>query len=497
MRAQIRNDAAGWDDPTCSELGCGLQAESEPTDLSKIRGNYTHDDTDVRGGTVQSQEYADKHGYKLIATISMANDYNGYIATYRDFMNHDHYRKALTGWGPHSSDYYATRLTRMGHALKGDEESRAKIDGETDLTKADPAWAPIIVKEIADQAIEEARVTAVAEAAGAGVAAYDATLPDDGAGDAPITREPQDIERFDAATFEWVGGNNYTDNPVVTVERKVNGGWETFADQSGEVPVTVAYPGGRAGLDESTPGAVAGGVVNYRAGGQVWKWTATFEAFVSWFPLVDPQGRAYDATPAGTYRFVVHGKWRQGGADADYERVSDEFEVLPWSGLTVENAKVDNEGHVTFDAGPTATIEERVVEQGDGDRATARPPLAADNAPIPFEIGPINFPDTLKDPAATGALFLKPDRGYSGTSLTEVEHYCLNCSFRPWLDAAGASTATVEITRLKGGRKKETLKPDAAGNFVSKSTLKPGDTAKVTLQDAWGNRTAAPAVISH
>ena len=80
-------------------------------------------------------------------------------------------------------------------------------------------------------------------------------------------------------------------------------------------------------------------MVNYRAGGQVWKWTATFEAFVSRFPLVDPQGKAYQATPAGTYRFVVNGKWRQGGADADYERVSDEFEVRPWSGLTVENAQ--------------------------------------------------------------------------------------------------------------------------------------------------------------
>ena len=202
--------------------------------------------------------------------------------------------------------------------------------------------------------------------------------------------------------------------------------------------MTVAYPAGKAEFDENAPASVADGVVGYRAGGQVWKWTATFEAFVSWMPLVDPQGNVYEATPAGTYRFVVHGKWRQGGADADYERISDEFEVRPWSGITAENAKIDGGGHVTFDAGPTATIEERVVEQGDGDRATARPPLAPDNAPIPFEIGPINFPDTAKDPAATGARFLKPDRGYSGTSLTEVEHYCLNCSFRPWLDAAPA-----------------------------------------------------------
>ena len=43
----------------------------------------------------------------MVVTISMANDYNGYIATYRDYMGRDHYRKALTGWGPHSSDYMA------------------------------------------------------------------------------------------------------------------------------------------------------------------------------------------------------------------------------------------------------------------------------------------------------------------------------------------------------------------------------------------------------
>jgi hypothetical protein len=157
---------------------------------------------------------------------------------------------------------------------------------------------------------------------------------------------------------------------------------------------------------------------------------------------------------------------------------------------------VDGAGHVTFDAGPTSTIEERVVEQGDGDRATARPPLAAGNAPIPFEIGPINFPDIAEDPGATGALFLKSDRGYSGTSLTEVEHYCLNCSFRPWLDAGSAVKATVEITRLKGGPKKESLKPNASGVFVSKNALKAGDVARITLEDAWGNHTASPAVVS-
>ena len=49
----------------------------------------------------------------------MANDYNGYIATYREYQRGDHYRKALTGWGPHSSDYMATRLVGLGRELNG------------------------------------------------------------------------------------------------------------------------------------------------------------------------------------------------------------------------------------------------------------------------------------------------------------------------------------------------------------------------------------------
>src|SRR6185503_15915457 len=101
MRAQILNDAAGWDDPSCQEMGCGMQAEAEPVDLDKVYGNFTHDDTTLRGGKAQSADAARDHGYKLTVTIAMANDYNGYIASYREFMNHDHYRKSLTGWGPH------------------------------------------------------------------------------------------------------------------------------------------------------------------------------------------------------------------------------------------------------------------------------------------------------------------------------------------------------------------------------------------------------------
>src|SRR5256885_2244012 len=96
----------------------------------------------------------------------MANDYNGYIASYREFMDHDHYRKALTGWGPHSADYYATRLSQLGHALKGDADAARTVDGQTDPAKADPAWAHMVAKEVADQAAEDAKVRAVGDVRG-------------------------------------------------------------------------------------------------------------------------------------------------------------------------------------------------------------------------------------------------------------------------------------------------------------------------------------------
>jgi hypothetical protein len=478
LQAQIRNDASGWDDPSCNELGCGYQAESESTDAKKIRGNYTHDDTPAKR---QSNKYARDHGYKLTATISMANDYNGYIATYRDYMSHDHYRKALTGWGPHSSDYFATRLTQMGHALKGDAAARKAIAGQTEPGNADPAWAPMVAKEVADQAAEDAKVRAVSEAVTQAVRAYELTLPDDGGADQVV--EPKDIERFDSATFTWHGGNNYTDNPVVEVQRKVKGAWVPFADQSGEVPVTLQYPESSPDAD---PAAIAKGVLGYRAGGQTWKWTATFEAFVSQFAQIDARGAEYTATPPGTYQFVVHGKWRKNGTEAPYTRVSREFEVKPWSGLTVEGAQLDSAGRVTFRAGPSHQIQERRV------RRTARPALAEGDPPIEFTVGPVDYPDTAKDQKATGARFLNSLRGYSADSMTEVEHYCLDCSFRPWLDASGAVTAVVTITRANGTKVKETLSPNSSGAFTTRATLAAGDSAGIAVADAWGNTAAGP-----
>jgi hypothetical protein len=211
---------------------------------------------------------------------------------------------------------------------------------------------------------------------------------------------------------------------------------------------------------------------------------------VSRFPLVDPQGDEYTATPEGTYRFKVAGTWRKGNADTPYTRISNPFEVKPWSGITVENARPDGASHVTFSAGPSHQIKETTV------RKTARPPLAPKDAPITFSIGPVDFPDMAKDRNASGARFLDPTRGYSGSSLTNVEHYCLDCSFRPWRDVTAALSAVVTIKRASGPSLTERVRAGDDGSFTTNAVLAPGDSASVVIQDAWGDTTAAPVIVT-
>jgi hypothetical protein len=80
--------------------------------------------------------------------------------------------------------------------------------------------------------------------------------------------------------------------------------------------------------------------------------------------------------------------------------------------------------------------------------------------------------------------------------MTEVEHYCLDCSFRPWLDATDQLTALVRIDRAKGKPVTDRVKPDAQGRFTTHAVLGPGDTASIAIRDPWGDTTAAPATVS-
>ena len=301
MQAQVHNDAKGWDAPENA-----LAANSEPSDPAKIWGNFT------------KEELSPKLGYALPIGVGHAGDYMGYTISYREYMNRDDYRKALTAYGPHTADYVNTRLVRMAAALKG---------------------GPAVKPEPHDTAFQadEARQVALAISLGRFTsAAYDgwnANLPDD-KGPAAAIAEPKNITRFDAATFTWRGGSNAVDNPSVRVQRLVNGKWKTYADQSGEIQTMLDFPEG------------IEGVVNTYAGNTEWKWTANFEAFDG-FPSRLGQ------TPTGTYRFVVNGKMTSGGDPKPYALASKSFTVSRWKGVTVTDPRRNSRGNVSFAAAST------------------------------------------------------------------------------------------------------------------------------------------------
>ena len=296
MRAQVNNDARGWD-----SLEYAPYAEAEPADPAQIKGNFT------------KEELPADRGFLLPVGLGHSGDYNGYTVSYREYMSRDTYRKALTTYGPHTADYMVTRLVRMAGSLKGG-----------------PALAPEVNEAQAEA--DEVRQEGFARALGVESAkAYDAwraTLPND-AGPVAVVTQPRSIQRFDAATVTWRGGSNAVDNPDVRVERRVGKKWVPYADMTGEVQTMVQFPKG------------AQGMATTYAGMQEWLWTASFEAFDA-FPARLGQ------TPAGDYRFVIDGVSRAGLADTPYRLTSDVFTVSPWEGVKVGGGTVSPDGDVSF-----------------------------------------------------------------------------------------------------------------------------------------------------
>src|SRR5207245_1554155 len=140
----------------------------------------------------------------------------------------------------------------------------------------------------ADEQREQAEATALGKLGAYYLDGWDATRSDD-VGPAAVTADPKPVmKRFDAASVTWRGGSNWVDNPNVKVQRLVDGNWQDYADQSGEIVTTVHKPAGVS-------------LVSERQGTQEWLWTATFEAFDAW-PKADVAG---GQVPSGTYRFHV------------------------------------------------------------------------------------------------------------------------------------------------------------------------------------------------
>ncbi len=302
MVAQVHNDAKGWD-----TVASAPRANAEPADPTLIKGNFTREEVQSLGAP----------GYKLTVGLGHTGDYNGYTVSYRMFMSFDHYRKALSAYGPHTADYMVTRLVRMAAALQG-----APL----------PKHEPLAAFAAADELRQYATAKALGRATSAAYNAWIAALPDD-AGKPAVITQPKDIARFDAATVTWRGGNNDVDQPLVRVERQVGGKWTSYADQSGEVQTVLALPKG------------VQSVAKYRLNKQQWKWTANFEA-ADFFPTNIGGGQV----PNGIYRFVMSGRHRSGGRVKAYTLSSRLFSVRQWEGVAVNGLRVEPNGAVSFTA---------------------------------------------------------------------------------------------------------------------------------------------------
>lgn len=445
MKAQIYNDARGWDD-----LANSVHAESEPHDLSKVWGNFTH-------------EELTENGYPMVITVGMSNDYWGYIASFREFQRGDHYRKALTGLGPHSMDFFATRLSRMAAELKGGPKVK--------LGPKDEAYEW-------DYEHQGLRASAIGNSVRTYLPAYEAALPIDG-GTPSIIDEPDDVQRFSAAKVSWIGGDNYFDTPHAKVERCTKAdpaecnddasAWVPYADGQGEVEVKANFP-----RPEDMPMVAAGQFQ--------WRWDATFEAFDSdvWMPDASVVRR--EQTPSGVYRFVIEGCHRglvpsiasdpacpsydPSGRVKSYELRSAPFHVGAWEGIQVTGL-TNNGSSLSFEVGPKFAW-----------------PASASNT----ELGPIDYPDTYASPFRFihGRIvepFPKGTRGedkdvlrYPGGAL---EVYCFHCSFRPWADTGAIAQASVTVVRAGGGTITVPATCDVLGQCIAAVSLLAGDQAWV------------------
>ncbi|HVW80412.1 MAG TPA: hypothetical protein VHB69_05685 [Mycobacteriales bacterium] len=382
MEAEINNNGAGWN--TLSYL---TKADSEPLSDAAIKGNFTH--TELGAG-----KYASCPGYRLSVALGHTGDYNGYTVSYREYEARDSYRKALTAYGPHSADYYVTNLLGMAaHLMCGAPIPTQPTDPIATLDEARQSSEAVVLGRISSA---EYRL-------------WDARVPNS-AGPAKVIAQPRNLTRFDDATVTWVGGDNWTDDPTVTVQRKVDGAWRPYADQSGQIQVV---------LDRRP--ALTTAALNELTGRQRWTWTASMEVFDS-YPRADVPG---GQVPDGQYRFVIDGDIHLDGKKQAYHLDSRAFRVRPWRGIRIRDLRA-HDGTASF------TV-----------------------APIRYPRQPIHVP-----PALDG--FYKDNGGGTGKPNTSV--ICETCSFQPWvtrghlasaeiqiLDGAGDVVATLQAHRL-GGR---------------------------------------------
>jgi hypothetical protein len=407
MQAQVHNPADGWDDPAYAPF-----ANSEPTDPAQVKGNFSR------------RELSPSCGYRVSAGLGHTGDYNGYTVSYREFQARDSYRKALTSYGPHTADYMVTRLVALAANL------RCGTPVPTEPTEA---------LAQADEQRQAAEALALGRLSAAALDGWDAQVPDSEGPARAIAPATRDITRFQAATFHWVGGDNWTDNPAVVVERRgADGRWRTYAAQDGAVQVVLDQPGG-----------IAPTLAEHRSGAQRWTWTASFEAFDAWPRTAVPGGQV----PNGSYRFVVDGRIHAGGAATPYRLVSPVFRVTPWLGLTATPLQVRRDGAVTF----------------------STPAVA--------------YPRTYASPLR----FVRDDGGGKpGASLL-----CKTCTFRPWARTGEVVSAVVTVLNPQGRPVRTVRARLVGGSWVADTRLGRRERAVLlpgALRDGFGetNGSAVP-----
>jgi hypothetical protein len=243
---------------------------------------------------------------------------------------------------------------------------------------------------------------------------WTAQIPDNAGSPHALAQPPASVQRFDAVQFRWVGGDNWTDNPTVRVERQTAAGWAPYADQSGEIQTTLDNPAASSG-DAGLSGLL-GEQANNRAGMQEWHWRASFEIFDS-YPRADVPG---GQVPNGIYRFVVDGHIHTGGEAKSYHLASDPFAVSPWTGITPRDLR----------------------RNGDI---------------VSFSVGPIAYPRT---PATTTGF-----RFYKDNPNPRI--VCTTCAFRPWASTGTVASAYLEVVRQGKARHVTATFDPATGRWAA------------------------------
>jgi hypothetical protein len=454
MRAQVRNDAAGWDDDPAH-----LGGEAEPSDPDEIRGNFTHD------------ELGGQEGFTLPLMMATANDHVGYVVTYREHERGDHYRKALNPFGPRTADLINTRLLAMARELRGGPG---------------PDDAYELVVGSLDEMLSSGKAMVLGAGSEVATDTYETVLPDDGGEPGRVLEQPAStVEHFGAATFTWEGGSNYTDNPTARVQRLVvdddasdepgrpgpphrpgrpgDGGPSGAPGASGHAGLgagsadegdaeprweTVATPEGGevvVSLDFSSWGSEA--PAEWAAGEHFYPWTATFEVF--------------EATPPGRYRFVVEGEHRTDGEPGTYAAASEPFDVDLWHGIAVDDLVVTDDSAGFTVAGVEADTDVTEIPGPVEVPATAiRYPFTHDSA--------VGFVDHAVEV-------------HDGRDGRPLHRYCFTCTFRPWASHGEVDRAEVTVHRADGSTTThDAIFDDATDRWVADGlTLAAGDTVTV------------------